>query len=197
MIRPALKMPIVTLTFLCGVASHRLVHPNRTKVRASETPVVAKIRYAMPPASPSPTPSETYTNQLLFDYDRKTFDPTGSYYVIGNVAEFSEFESIELWPVHVDAKPNSAFIGVAFATVGQRVEPVVFGVVTRHRLIFKTRSPYEEDVEYDFDGEFLRGKIVYEAPSGRAVLRGRLTKSKNGRTIAERIIKFRVEYHGC
>jgi len=193
--RLTLKMAIVTLTFLCGIASHLLVRADRTKVLPSETPVVAEIRYAMPVSSPLPTPPETCTDQLFFDYDRKTFDPTGSYYIIGNVAEFSEFDSIELWPPHIDSKPKVAFIGVAFAAVGHSVDPVVFGVVTSRRLIFKL--PSRDDVEYHFDGEFLRGGTVYDAPPGQAVLKGRLTKSKNGHTIAGRILKFRIEYHGC
>jgi len=194
--RLTLKMAIITLTFLCGIASHLLVRQDRTKVLPSETPVVAEIRYAMPVSSPLSTPPETCTENFLFDYDRKHFDPTGSYYIIGNVDEFSEFESIELWPPH-SSKRNAAFIGVALATVGQYVDPVIFGVVTSRRLIFKITSRYDDEVVYHFDGEFLRGKTVYEAPPGQAVLKGRLTKSKDGRTIAERILKFRVEYHGC
>jgi len=195
--RLTLKIAIVTLTFLCGIGSHRLVRLDPIKVQAPQTAVVPKIRYAMPAPSPSPTQPATCTDQLFFDYDRKAFDPTGSYYIIGNVAEFSEFDSIELWPPHIDSKPKVAFIGVAFATVGHSVDSVVFGVVTSRRLIFKLASRDRDDVVYHFDGEFLRGGTVYDAPPGLAVLKGRLTKSKNGHTIAGRILKFRIEYHGC
>jgi hypothetical protein len=74
-------------------------------------------------------------------------------------------------------------------------QSAVFLLVTEKRLVLVT-EPTGLGFEYRFDGEFLRGGVLADAGEGKAVISGRLTKTKNGRRIAERVVKFQVEQHG-
>ena len=54
-----------------------------------------------------------------------------------------------------------------------------------------------DGIKYRFDGEFLRGNVATDAGEGKAVIKGTLTKTKNGRRTAECVVKLQVEQHGC
>ena len=60
-----------------------------------------------------------------------------------------------------------------------------------------TSTSEEEGFDYTFDGEFLRGGVISDAASRKAVLKGKLAKLKQGRKVSECQVKFRVEYLGC
>ena len=72
-----------------------------------------------------------------------------------------------------------------------------FALVSEQRLFFATSNLSNTEFEYWFDGKFLR--TDFEAVEGKevAVLRGTLTKTKNGRKIAEHTFNFRMEHLGC
>jgi hypothetical protein len=76
-------------------------------------------------------------------------------------------------------------------------QSLVFGLVTRRHLYFLTAPSNEEGFQYRLDGEFLRGNMVSDAPEGKAVIKGTLTKLKYGQKIAEAVVKFGVIYDHC
>ncbi len=73
----------------------------------------------------------------------------------------------------------------------------ISGLLTKERLTFVATPVSEEDFEYSFDGYFLRAGVLWNAGKNRAVLRGKLSKSRRGVKTAESEIRFRVEYLGC
>ena len=52
-------------------------------------------------------------------------------------------------------------------------------------------------IEYRFEGEFLRTDFDAVTDKNTPVLRGVLTRSKDGRTLVEHIVRFRFVYMGC
>ena len=72
-----------------------------------------------------------------------------------------------------------------------------FALVTEQRFFFATEKLDKGDFEYRFDGEFLRKDFDAVAGKNKAVLRGTLTKMKNGRAVAQHEFTFRMEYMGC
>ena len=73
----------------------------------------------------------------------------------------------------------------------------VFGLVTKRRLVFATEKSSDTGIEYRFEGEFLRTDFDAVANKDKAVLRGVLTRSKDGRTLVERTVTFKFVYMGC
>jgi hypothetical protein len=50
--------------------------------------------------------------------------------------------------------------------------------------------------EYRFEGEFL-GNPARLTDTGKAAVRGTLTKMRDGHKVAERVVSFDVRYLGC
>jgi hypothetical protein len=188
------------LTFSAGVAGERLLN-TKTPVKSTPPPRIEQLQTVpiwLPPtetftaAPPVPQPPEP---TLFIDYPRKKFDPSATYVPIGlkhkGLSEFSAF-----W---IDAYVTE---GKGYIQVGTRQNEdyqeleVKFALATQRRLIFVTDST-EDGIEYRFEGEFLRGNMIADAPEGKPVLKGTLTKTKNGRKVAEAVVKFGIEIHEC
>jgi hypothetical protein len=159
---------------------------------------VPEASAAVNPISPVP--------EFVLDYDPEEFDPRGTYFLLGKKPkDLREFDCFEMVVEGRDGKASgdatlyTKYFGKNedyHITTGSG-DYVLSGSVTKKRLAFVASSISEEDFEFRFDGHFLRGGGVSEAGRNEAVLKGRLTKLKDGVKVAEREVKFRVEYLGC
>lgn len=148
---------------------------------------------SLPLSIPTPTPN------LILDYEPERFAPRGDYFIIGSKPkEFREFDCLELAMDEIHGQPRGNVLVQTYSNGQYESQAIVFALITDHQLYVKTTSRSEEEgFDYTFDGEFLRGGVVSDAAPGKAVLRGKLTKLKQGRKVAECQVKFRVEYLGC
>jgi len=194
--RIALQLLVGMLTFSSGIAIQRILF---TEKRVEPTPQVEQvetvkyIEVPVPASIPSPTPN------LILDYNPAKFDPYGYYTIIGKKPKgFHDFDSLSLSVYESEQGVGSGGIYVTTAVEHENNDgqSAVFGLVTQQRLFFVT-APFESGFEYRFDGEFLRGNVVADAGPRKAVLRGTLTKTKNGKKIAKCVVEFRVEHMGC
>ena len=196
--RLLLQFPITILAFLLGVGLDRLLSKP-----AVPTPVPQRVVVSIPKpiAAPAPiaaaTPSMTF---VVFDYDSQKFYPDGDYVLVGQKPkELEEFVSFYIGlNSDVDGQLTGN-VGVS-ALIGDDDEyesqTAVYGLITDQRVFFVTPM-FRTGFEYRFDGEFLRRDLLSAGNTNKAVLKGKLTKTKNGRKVAERIVSFRLELHGC
>jgi len=209
--RMILRVVVLVLTFIVGVAAYGLI--LRRAVNDTRTPctvevvspeaLVARIESIasitrLPPVAPVvPLPAPTPKPYYILDYDPETFNPYGVYYMLGpKPKEFAKFESIELGIYGDYTEPGSIRVftqGIAYSDEAD----AVFALVTKDRLVFATSKTGESAVEYRFEGEFLRTKFSPVAGTNTPVLRGVLTRSKDGRKLAEATVSFRFEHLGC
>ena len=201
--RLALYARVMLLTFAFGVGVERIIQYRSANEVApvvqlppaelDSIPVPATV--AAIAAEPSPTPSET----LILDYDRKKIIRYGIFYIYGGKPkEFADFDSIELDLIGAEP-PYDGYISVNIVSGPDRYDGAIatFALATERRLFFVTSPTRESQVEYRFDGEFLTKDLDSMKGKNKAALRGTLTKTKNGRKIAERVVSFRVEHMGC
>ena len=206
--RVVLRVVVLLLTFVVGVAAYglilrRAVNDTRTPCKVevvSPEAVVARIQsiasitqHPLVAPLPAPTPKPYY----VLDYDPETFNPYGVYYMLGpKPKEFAKFESIELGIYGDYTEPGyirTFTTGIAYSDQAD----AVFALVTKDRLVFATTKTGESGVEYRFEGEFLRTNFHSVAGRNTPVLRGVLTRSKDGRKLAEATVSFRFEHLGC
>lgn len=194
----------ISITFAIGVGADRLwwyflAAPPPTPEAAPlavDIQPQREIVYVPAPALPPPPPP---LPNLILDYDSEEFSMGASFYIMGSKPkEFADFDSIEalLTPPHTDG--DNASIRV-YTRRGDQFDSarVRFGLVTERQFFFATDSLREAAFEYRFDGEFLRTDFDAVAGKNKAVLRGTLTKMKNGRAVAQHEFTFRMEYLGC
>ena len=189
------------LTFSAGVGSERFL-VTRTPVKFTPEPRIEQLQTVpilLPPTDTftvvTPTVPESPEPTLFIDYARKRFNPSASYVPIGPIhKELSEFSAFWIEAYEPDDK------GYIQALIGRdedyREIPVKFALATERRLIFVTDST-EDDIEYRFEGKFLLGNVIADTPEGKAVLKGTLTKTEKGKKVAEAVVKFSIEFHGC
>jgi hypothetical protein len=182
------------VTFFVGVAvtnstarQQVVFIPNIQEVEpatliVSDTP--EQLGITLPPAN------------LIFDYNPKEFNPRGDYYIVGRRPKaFREFDCLELV---VDHERASGVIMIQiYENQTYKAQDAVAGLITNKRLTFVVTPVPGDDLEYSFDGYFLRGGVLSDAGKNKAVLKGRLSKFKGGVKIAEDEVKFRIEYLGC
>lgn len=194
----------ILITFAIGVGADRLwwhffaVSPVQAKVE----PVAIDIpqpqsEVVFVPAPPPPAPRPPKPN-LILDYDSERFSLWSVFYVMGPTPkEFSDFNSMEVM-LTPESRDDRGAIFYVKENVGDydRI-PATFALVTEQRLFFTTSGRRDAEIEYRFEGEFLRHDFDSVAGKNKAVLRGTLTKMQNGRTIAQREFNFRMEFMGC
>ena len=199
--RILLHVSLMLVTFFVGLTADWLV----TRPRVDHAPELTKTMAAPItainlPVFP-PVPINKPTPHLIFDYDQEKYYLGGDFLLLGRPPkEFAEIKSFALWStgngaqssgdlellVHSDNPSGSMY----------DVEHAVFVLVTQRRLFFAT-SEGKNGFAYRFDGEFLRTNMVAVSDENIPVLRGTLTKMKNGRRVAERVMKFGLHVHGC
>ena len=193
----------ILITFAIGVGADRLwwhfftARPVPTTIEqvAVDLPVPQReIIYV--PAPPPPPPPPPKPNMIL-DYDDEN-GVSAIFYVMG--AKPKAFDDIDGLEIMLD--PNSSDYPGSIS-VTTRVDdqydnaPATFALVTGRRIFFATSKLANKDFEYRFEGEFLRRDFETVAGKEKAVLRGTLTKTRNGRTVAQHEFTFWMEYLGC
>jgi hypothetical protein len=153
-------------------------------------PAVVEAQPATPVSLAAPA------QHLIFDYDPSRFTPDGVYFINGPTPlEFREFNAFDLSWSEFEGQ-TSGYVGLQ--TYSDNIyggQPAIFALVTERRLFFAT-SRDENGIEYRFDGEFVADPKSH-IDTNVTVLSGMLTKSRNGRRIAERQFNFRLEFIGC
>ena len=194
MARFPIRLGIAISTFCIGVVSAS-ISPNRQY--STSTTNVGKVQVSTPKLQP---PSQVVdarpTPKVILDYDPQEFNPRGVYYIIGHKPTgLREFDGLEL---AVDHERASGDVDIQ-TDVSQRsgVPYAVTAFVTSKRLTFIALPVSDEDFEYCFDGYFLRGGTLSNASRNAAVLKGTLSKWKDGVKLASAEVKFRIEYLGC
>ena len=191
---PTLRRLLVAIaTFLIGTTAHQFFDRRE---EASPDVQVEWVRVAHHEPTEPPRPTEP---AVIFDYDSTEFNPRGDYYILGRKPkEFREFDCLEL---AVDDNTYGQVRGqIMIQTYVDEMYAATYAISGRvdNKRIYLVTEPFsEEDVGYRFEGEFLRQGELWRARKSQAVLKGRLTKVKDGRTIAEAVVKFRIEYLGC
>lgn len=194
------------LTFAFGFGVNRLVQyspgnevaPVVTLPPAELNIVPVHATSGIPITAVAAEPSATPKPTLILDYDRKKIVRYGIFYINGRMPrEFADFDSIEL--DLVGAEPPYGYISINTVSASEHYDGAIatFALVTERRLFFVTSPTRESEVEYRFDGEFLTKDLWSTKGQAKEALRGTLTKTKNGRKIAERVVSFRVEHMGC
>lgn len=183
---------LMLFTFGLGLGVEWLFPQRRINNQHPEVVVPAAVE-AQPAA---PVSLAAPAQHLIFDYDHTRFTPDGVYLVNGSTPlEFSEFNGFDLsWSEF----ENRASGYVGLRTYSDNIygnQTAIFALVTERRLFFAT-SRDANGIEYRFDGEFVEDPKSH-VDTNVTVLRGQLTKSKNGRKVAERVFNFRLEWIGC
>jgi hypothetical protein len=195
--RLILQFLFCVLTFSVGVAVQRILAIKHhlgpaPKVQAIEPVSLLKVETPPPISPPPPTPN------LILDYDPLKFYPGGSYQLIGKPPKgLREFNSLELALGEIDGRPSGAIVVFANLEMEFENESLVFGLVTPRHLYFLTSPSVKEGFQYRFDGEFIGGNMTSDVPEGKTVIKGTLTKLKDGQKIAEALVKFGVIHDHC
>jgi hypothetical protein len=186
----------VALAFLSGIGVSRLSSSEAPTVRKS--PIVEIYGMLVPPTSLLPaTTVNTQAEPLsIFDFDITEFNPNGTYLPIGESPKaFKNFAGIYIETNETNSGELVRYINITTAERDDEIER--FTLVTRKQLLFTTQ-PTVQGIAYRFVGEFLRsGDVSNARRSGVAVLRGKLTKTRNGQRIAESEMSFKIEVFNC
>ena len=204
--RMILRVVVMLLTFALGVVVYGLIL-QRAANKASAPPCVQvvpleTVKATVAPAVPAavvgpPVPVATPKPHFILDYDPDTFFPYGMYYLVD--PKPNEFENLEGFELEQNGHDGPAYIMVIkrYPDDSTGSTSAVFGLVTKRRLVFATEKSSDTGIEYRFEGEFLRTDFDAVTNTDKAVLRGVLTRSKDGRTLVERTVSFKFVYIGC
>jgi hypothetical protein len=194
--RLILRLTVAIMAFSFGFAIHHVLDSPKQKPRTVwKLDPVAACPAATP--APLPTPSPTPTQYLIFDYNVKTFDPRGTYFPLSPLPkEFAAFDLFEISTDEYQGKVSGSALVQTRANEEYDFQNANFLLITEKRVIFYSAPRFDTQFEYRFDGEFLGnpGRLV---DTGKPAVRGTLTKMKDGRKIAERVVSFEVKYLGC
>jgi hypothetical protein len=189
-----------TLTFLVGVATDKILTTTRPPGHAARlNPAPATPLYPPLPEPVLPVLVAGPTPNTILDYDSERFFPQGSYAVLGkNPKQFKEFEGITIGVMFdgTEGSPTSVAVQTYDGELYEEHE-AAFALITERQLYFATKPTGGEAILYKFDGEFLRRGVVSEAPEGKAVVKGTLTKWKGGHKIGEWALKLHAVYDHC
>lgn len=202
--RLVLHVALMLVTFAFGVGLDRLLWEPRVE----PLPNLEVVK--LPPSEPQrvpvatvapPAPAATPIPNLIRDYDSNKFSRWGVFYIMGTKTKaFADFDTIEV-ALSGDGDDYPGYISVTTRSntngYGYDVASATFALVTEQRLFFATEKIRETEFTYTFDGEFLRKDFASLGGKNKAVLRGTLTKMKNGRSVAQKTFSFRMEHLGC
>ena len=194
---------MMSVTFGLGIAVHSLISGGNAplpKIGANGLPPLQPQIELIRPVEPiAPVPTATPEPVLILDFDFEKFSPWAVFYIMGRLpTEFADFNSLEVgWSRDVEGYPGYISVITCDPSDTRDGAFAKFALVTERRLFFATSRMRNSEVEYRFDGKFLR--TDFDAVKGKniAVLRGTLTKTKNGRRIAEQTFNFRMKHLGC
>jgi len=191
-----IRLLVAVLTFSAGLGLDRLLTSRpkqleRATPNVAQKPIAAEAVIAVPMSIIPPKPT------LIFDYNPEKFWPVANYAFTGKRPKGLAWDDsffIKIW--HWDESLHNYVWFSVFDERGNTDLWASFALVTERRLFFVTQ-PTDEGFVYRFDGEFLRGGVIFDSAEGEQVLKGTLTKSKNNRTLVEWPVKFKVVHEGC
>jgi len=188
------------IAFAIGVAIDSAQQYLATEVATIEP---ANVDVAEPtkdfplPIATTPTPAATPLPNLILDYDPQKFVPLGTLVIMGPVPQgFSDFDCIQLDVPVGDDVDYHGYIAV-YSGANSEAAPANFALVTERTLYFTTSPSQDSGFQYRFEGEFLVKDFDSVYGKHKAAVRGILTKSKDGQTIAEHSITLRIEFDDC
>lgn len=199
------RIPLMVLTFALGLGLYWVA----TKIKSRESKPVVQAAIEPPKAVETRFEPVFYPVTVppkpmaVFDYDNKKFFPEGSYSLIGETPrEFRGFSGFGIWRENINDSSGTIEVFTQSNDVWSN-DAAAFGWITERRLFFVSQPWWTNEsrvgspvIVYRFEGEFLR-KDPASANENTPVLRGKLTKMQNGRTIAERVVTFRMDMDGC
>jgi hypothetical protein len=206
-----LRVVVMLLTFALGVVAYGLILQRAANkasaplcVQAVSPAPLEPVKALVAPAVPAavvapPVPVATPKPHFILDYDPDTFYPYGMYYLMDpKPKDFENLDGFELGQNgYADDVPAYIMVIKRYPDESTGSTSAVFGLVTKRRLVFATAKSADTGIEYRFEGEFLRTDFDFVTNKDKAVLRGVLTRSKDGRTLVERTVSFRFVYMGC
>lgn len=166
------------------------VQPITTQLKTAPTPPVVEVSVEQTISTVESEEKPVYE-----------FDAGGDYYIIGDLPEgFKDFEGLSITTKNYEnASAENDYAGVPVPPEGYIYMKKEFKFV-RINIADKQISFETEDVRgisYQFVGEFIEEEEIKNGEySDYAVLKGRLSKMKNGLKIAESEVKFAYA-HGC
>jgi hypothetical protein len=189
-----LHVTISILAFCFGLGVNRILttesraniaplqaEPQHLKSIIIETPAVPAASVAAPPV------------HVIADYDVNKFYPEADYSFTGRKPkDFDEFSYLSLGRfVDVNGNPTGQIQLGTFSNDNYESHEAILGLITEKRLFFVTAQSSKEQFQYWFDGVFVIEK------SGTYLIKGKLTKTKNGCKVAEHAVTLRAEEHAC
>lgn len=188
---------VSAITFSLGITCAAIFRRQSTpKVQNTHTVAIPQVLNEAPPRVKANI--STPESKVVWDYDPDRFNPRGDYYILGPKPKaFQEFDALELAVYPNDGKAVGQVMIQVVVNQTYEAQYAVSGLVTEHGMSFATTAPSDNQYDYTFDGHFLKTGVLSSAHKYEAVLKGRITKSKNGIRVAEATIRFRVEYLGC
>lgn len=145
--------------------------------------------------------NETPANTETEDKSAYEFDAEGEYYLIGDLPEgFKDFDTLGIETRNYEnVSEENDWKGVpippeGFVLTKKKFKFVRINIANRE-ISFETES--KKGISYKFTGKFIDAEeIKFDDYSEYIVLKGRLTKLRDGKKIAESEVKF-AESHGC
>jgi hypothetical protein len=149
------------------------------------------------PPLPPPPPVAIETPNTVLDFDPEKFYPGGGYSIVGQVPK--KFRQFRFFTLEF-SEPVAGLSGYLYIATGPKesfdYQKAVFGLVTKKRMFWATPT-MPDGFEYRFEGEFLLVDFDSVANTKTPVLKGTLTKTRNGRRVAESVVSFSLEYDRC
>lgn len=202
--RIILWIAAILITFAIGVGAdrlwwHFLASPSTDEPAAFDVVVPQREVVFVPAPAPPPPPPAPPTPNIILDYDGEYL--SAGFYIMGpKPKEFADIDSLSIYlSPGTDAYPAAIHVNTHPVNDDSSYDytEATFALVTNRRVFFATSKLDNKEFEYRFDGEFLRKDWDVVAGKKIAVLRGTLTKSKNGRAVAQHEFTFRMEHEGC
>ena len=180
--RLILRFAVAILAFVFGVVAERIFISRAPvelpKVERCDPSRVEVKTVFVPPAAPPPLE--------IFDFDSPP--PAGTFYLSKRPKGFEEIGFLNLWwweqtdegEIHGKATINAEAHG------GSDRQRTVVSLITRRRVLLITESESGKGFGYRFDGEFVQSNNLQAlADAGKSIIRGTLTKTKNGKKVAQ------------
>ena len=192
-----LRLTVAILTFGFGLVIDRVLISRNYEAPVQQSvevdPITPSMVQTIPVATTPSPPQATPTPNQIFDFNPTKFNPSGVYSILGSKPkEFQDFEYVEIWVEEIEGNLSGGVYVQNHVSDTYDSQIAAFSVVTNRRLVFVT-SPREDGLAYRFDGEFLHRNPSSVTNNKKAVLRGTLTKSINGRKVAERVVSFWID----
>ena len=183
------------LTFSLGVGFDRVISSPPMPVIPVSCPQVppvfvplskkARIEMPIPPVP---------TTTLILDNPTKIMGDMGFGIIGPKPRGFPYFDFIEL-TLSVEGLPDSVSVYESTSDTIYQYD-ANFALITNRKLFFVT-SQTDSGFEYRFDGEFVRTDFEKISNKNKVALRGTLTKTKDGQTVAESFVNLDMGYMSC